>query len=368
MTGLLILLAIGAAIFWATMVAHVAWMLAHPPRRTYASAVARGRPGEPSELDPPRAFQSWTFRSRGFEFPVWDIAGDDPAGPIVILTHGWADSRIGGLVRVNAIAPHASRVILWDLPGHGEAPGVCRLGTAEVKDLRALMDVVGEKRRDEETQRRSDQSPERERRVGAPAPLVLYGWSLGAGVSIVVARDDARIAAVIAESPYRLPATPARNVLRARALPHRLTLPPALWLLGMLFRVGPQFRPRQENAESAEGAKGRGEEQELRDSIPGREPEPGFPRDSAPSAPSAFSLPFDRAAHAGALPCPLLVLHGTDDEVCPIEDGRAIAAAAPAGRIVEVAGGRHNDLWTEPANTERCEKAVVELLTNRDYR
>lgn len=330
MTGLLILLAIGAVIFWATMVAYVAWMLTHPPRRTYASAVARARPGEPSELEPPRAFASWTFRSRGLEFPVWDIAGDDPGGPVVILTHGWADSRIGGLARVPAIAPHASRVILWDLPGHGEAPGVCRLGTREAGDLRVLLETVGERRTD------------------SPTALVLYGWSLGAGVSIVVARDDPRVAAVIAESPYRLPATPARNVLRARALPHRLNLPPAMWLLGTLFGVGPQY-PRTARVSKRRGAM-----------TPGSTPL-AHARGSSNGHTPALQL-FDRAAHAAALPCPLLVIHGTDDEVCPIEDGRAIAAAAPAGRIVEIAGGRHNDLWTEPANAERCADAVRRFL------
>lgn len=250
MTGLLILLATGLALCWASAVVYVAWMLTHPPRRTYASAVARGRPGEPSELVPARRFESWTFKSRRLEFPVWEIEGDDAAGPAVILTHGWADSRIGGLVRVPAIAGAASRVILWDLRGHGEAPGVCRLGTAEVEDLEALVELVkGQRGRGAEG--RSD-GASRHQGVGASsrdaetaASVVLYGWSLGAGVSIVVAARqgrDGRIAGVIAESPYRVPATPARNVLRARGLPHRGVLEPALWMVGVLLGVGPRFK------------------------------------------------------------------------------------------------------------------------------
>jgi pimeloyl-ACP methyl ester carboxylesterase len=240
---------------------------------------------------------------------VWEIEGDDPAGPVVILTHGWADSRIGGLARANAVAAVASRLILWDLAGHGESPGVSHLGTAEITDLGALVDLL--------------RSPGRQQ--SGNSPIVLYGWSLGAGVSIVVAaRSTAHIAAVVAESPYRLPETPALNVLRARSLPHRLTLAPALWLVGALTGVGPGFRP--------------------------------------PSAPSPRTSVFDRAVHAARLTCPLLVLHGTDDEVCPIEDGRAIAAAAPKATLGEIPGARHNDLWTEPQHAERAAAAVQSFV------
>lgn len=293
MTGLLTLLAIGLTIFWIVAVVYVAWTLTHPPRRTYASAVARGRPGDPSELPgPPRPWSAWTFRTRGLELPVWEIRGDDPGGPTVVLTHGWADSRIGGLVRVPFLAPHVARVVLWDLPGHGEAPGISRLGTAEVDDLRALLEHLG---------------PD-------AAPVVLYGWSLGAGVSVAAAARGAEIAGVVAEAPYRLPETPARNVVRARGLPWRTNLAPAFWILGTLFGVGPRWRG------------------------------------------------FDRAAWAARLRCPLLVLHGDCDVVCPAEDGRALAAAAPSGRLVAVADGGHNTLWTDPVMAGECAAAVGSFL------
>jgi pimeloyl-ACP methyl ester carboxylesterase len=207
--GFLLLLTLGLMLLWAVVVAWTAWMLTHPPRRTYASAVARGLPGTPSELRPARTFESWTFSGAGIDLPVWDIVGDDPAGPVVILTHGWASSRVGMLPRAMGLAPMVSRLVLWDLPGHGEAPGRCSLGRREAGSLHSLLDEVKE--------------------PGGP-PLVLCGASLGAGVSLEVAggRDD--IAAVIAEAPYRHRETPARNVLVARGLPHRFTLGPALAL------------------------------------------------------------------------------------------------------------------------------------------
>lgn len=288
--GLVLLLALGLAIVWISAVGNVAWMLTHPPRRTYASAVARGRPGEPSELPgPSRRFEEWEFESRGLAVPVWEIAGDRPEGPTIVLSHGWADSRIGGLMRVAALAPLASRLVLWDLPGHGEAPGASRLGTAEVQDLAALLERLG------------------------GGQVVLYGWSLGAGVAIAAAHGRSNVTAVIAESPYRLAATPARNVLRARGLPHGLILGPALRALGLTF-------------------------------------------------PGLGDRAFDRSALAAELPCPLLVLHGDTDVVCPAEDGRAIAAAAPRGELAVIEGGGHNDLWTNQALAERCTAAIAGFL------
>jgi pimeloyl-ACP methyl ester carboxylesterase len=295
-TDLLLLLGIGAAALWGVAVAYVAWMLTHPPRRTYAAAVARGRPGDPSELALPRRFETWTLEHAGLRLPVWDIPGDDPAGPVVVLIHGWADSRIGGLARIGALAPVASRVILWDLPGHGIAPGTCSLGLHELEFFRQLIATVrggGDAR--------------------AELPLVLFGWSLGAGLALAAAAGGPSIAAVIAESPYRLPATPARNVLRARALPWRLNLGPALFLVGAL-NGDPFFRG------------------------------------------------FDRAPSAARVRCPILILHGAEDAVSPMEDARAIAAAAPRAQLVEVPGAGHNNLWTDPAPAAACTRAVREFL------
>ncbi|GIK19872.1 MAG: hypothetical protein AMXMBFR77_05900 [Phycisphaerales bacterium] len=296
----MLLLFVGLVLLWAATVAWTAWLLTHPPRRTIAWAISRGVPADPSQMPAPRRFGEWTFRTRGLDLPVWDVQGDDPGGPVVVMTYGWSDSRIGALRRLEAVAPVASRVIVWEQEGHGDphdVPGLCRLGTREPDDLCALLERIDDGGR-------------------GPAGVVLFGWSLGAGASIVAAaREGARrrVRAVIAEAPYRFAPTPARNVLRLRGMPWRATLMPAMWLIGVVQRNPPNW---------------------------------------------GTGRAFDRAAHAARLACPLLVLHGTDDEVSPVRDGREIAAAAPRGRIVEIEGGRHNTLWTDDGQRASAEAAV----------
>lgn len=309
-TGLLIILLEGFAVLYVV----VTWMfvrrLRRPPRRTYASAVSRGRPGDPGELPTPRAFRAWTFRVttsgarvwRDTELPVWEIDGDDPSGPVVIMSPGWGDSRVGALARVPALAPVCSRIIAWDPPGQGEAPGLCPLGTREHEAIVELVDRALEPA--------SGEAP-------AARGVVLYGWSLGAGNSIVAAANAEparRILGVIAEAPYRLPWTPAFNVTRLAGMPYRLNGPVAFALMGVRLGVGPTWRG------------------------------------------------FDRAEHAARLRVPLLVLHGDADPVCPIDDGREIAHAAARGRIIETPAAAHNDLWTDDRFATRCAEAVQTFI------
>lgn len=288
--GLIVLLAAGLAVFWAFLTGYTARLLTRPPRRTYAWAVSRALPGDPGEASPPRRFRSWTFASRGLSLAAWDIEGERPDAPVVIFTHGWGESRLSVLPRLAALAPACSRIIAWDLPGHGESPGSCTLGGPEEADLRALV----ERARDDK-------------------PLVLAGFSLGAGVSIAAAAA-ARPAAVIAEAPYRMPVTPARNVLRLRGLPWRLNLPPALAWIGVRAGFGPAWRARV----------------------------------------------FDRAALARDLRCPLLVIVGALDQICPPEEARAIAGEG--GRFQFVPGAGHLDLWTRPDAADAAGRAVREFL------
>lgn len=296
---LLFLLLLGLIAAWGALIVYTYRALTSPPRRTYASALARGRPGDPSQLPPSprtpgtqRIFEAWTFPSSAGPLHVWDMPGDDPDGPVVVMCHGWGDSRIGALTRAPGLLPSCSRLVMWDMPGHGESPGRCALGLRETDHLLDLFTHVADQR-----------------------PLVLFGWSLGAGVAIAAAvRAPRRIRAVIAESPYRLAHTPAHNVLTLMGIPHRPNLRPALWLVRWLSGKGANF----------DG--------------------------------------FDRAALAKHLSCPLLVIHGEQDNVSPVADARDIAHAAPDATILCLPEAGHHGLWTDPATLETCGNAVRKLL------
>ena len=56
---------------------------------------------------------------------------------------------------------------------------------------------------------------------------------------------------------------------------------------------------------------------------------------------------WNSLARIAALSAPLLILHGREDELIPIEQGRQLFAAAPSKskRLREIKGGHHTDLW-----------------------
>jgi uncharacterized protein len=54
---------------------------------------------------------------------------------------------------------------------------------------------------------------------------------------------------------------------------------------------------------------------------------------------------FDSAKKAPGIRKPVLVAHGTDDEVIPFALGRRLAALFPNARFVPLENGRHNDLF-----------------------
>lgn len=131
--------------------------------------------------------------------------------------------------------------------------------------------------------------------------IVLLGASMGAGIAIAAAakaEGDVRrgIVGVIAEGPYRYWDDPLHNVFKK----HRYPRWPIIPLAGGWLRL------------TARGFKD-----------------------------------FDRAGYAARLGCPLLVLHGSEDRLCPITSARQIAEAAPAGEFIEIEGGGHDDLPCE---------------------
>lgn len=311
--GLILLLLLGLVLALALGV----WMTAHhlrrPPRKTYAWALGRNLPGDPSELERSLEFDELSLDLRGDDpllrgfglSPVWDIAGDDPDGPVIVWTPGWGDSRVGSLARVRWLAPVARRVIVWDSPGQGEAGGKWPMAVREDRMLVRLAEWAHETYRSD---------------------LVLAGSSMGAGLSMVGAatlaerQSEVRVIGVIAEAPYGMPQTPAQNYLRAIGHPHNWNIRAVYALMGWRLGAG---------ADWSKAHDGKG---------------------------------FDRVAWAGRLRCPLLVVHGDQDVISPPEDGRAIAARAERGSLAMIEGAGHNNLWLRPEYASRCASAVGEFV------
>lgn len=59
--------------------------------------------------------------------------------------------------------------------------------------------------------------------------------------------------------------------------------------------------------------------------------------------PLALRLELNNLERVRRLEAPLLVLHGTDDDVVPFRLGQEVAGAAPRGELVAIAGAGHND-------------------------
>lgn len=290
MLGLLILFLFAAAIITLVVAGGTILRLRHPPRFTFAAALARGLPTEPREAG--LAGRECILQlSDGSESPGWIVQGQstDPRAPVVVLTHGWGESRYLSLIRAGQLAPAAAALVLYDLRAHGDARSPrADLGTTEVADLLAVvgqLDALG----------------------AAPgAPVVLAGHSIGAGISIAAAaRANAAgtdlksrsIRGVIGDGAYRLGMDPIHGYFRANRWP----VYPFLWPVALYLHFFVQ----------------RGSD-------------------------------FDRAGHASRLACPLLLLHGERDTICAIASARAIAEAVPdtrsGSRLVLFPEGTHLDL------------------------
>ncbi|MEE2682131.1 MAG: alpha/beta fold hydrolase [Planctomycetota bacterium] len=124
------------------------------------------------------------------------------------------------------------------------------------------------------------------------APRILIGHSLGAVLAIrTAARWPDEVDGVLALAPYRWVRTPIARTLGMRGLP-------AGRLADVIGRL----------------------------------------------CTSGRFLRLDTVDDARAMTQPLVVLSGTEDPICPTEEARAIARAAPRGEFEDVESVRHGDL------------------------
>jgi len=68
-----------------------------------------------------------------------------------------------------------------------------------------------------------------------------------------------------------------------------------------------------------------------------------------PLAPALVPDRFDNLSKIAALTCPIVIVHGTRDEVVPFEMGRRLATAGRNVRFIPLEGRTHNDLPELPS-------------------
>ncbi|MBL4700923.1 MAG: alpha/beta fold hydrolase [Phycisphaeraceae bacterium] len=145
--------------------------------------------------------------------------------------------------------------------------------------------------------------------------FVLVGSSMGAGITlhagVLDQQHHKRVMGVILDGPYRYALQPVAGHLRMKKIPTE----PFCFLANLMLRLRLW----------------------------------------------SFSR-YDRTIQAAQLNCPLLVLHGSDDPICPASSGKAIADAATDGRYVEIAGGVHGGL---PLVDEQSYHAAIEEFLTR---
>lgn len=252
------------------------------------------------------------------------VVGVSSAAPPLVLLHGigsnarsWAE-QLAGLGDVR-------RVLAWDAPGYGDSTPVAppRPTAADyAARLARFLDGLGLDR------------------------IVLLGHSLGALVagSFTAARPE-RVERLILASP----------ALGHRTDPAAPLPPPAQGRLDDLAALGPagfaaKRAPRLLSAKAtpAEIARARDTMAEIR---------PGGYRQAV-----AMLAQGDLRADAGAVAVPTLVLSGAEDSVTPPAGSRALTAATPNARYLEIEGAGHLSYLERPV---AFNAAVHEFLSAR---
>ena len=181
--------------------------------------------------------------------------------PAIAYGHGHASDRRQWLGSAVAVHDAGFAQLLFDFTGRGESDGeVITLGAHEAADLRSALDALAAR-------------PEVD-----PLRLAVGGTGMGAAAAIFLAADDARVKALVLDSPFAELTQLANRALAAHHLP-------AVLLRPVLFEVA------------------------------------GWRAHYAP----ASVRPVDAIRKVKV---PILLFYGDKDRLIPIEDAKALKAAA----------------------------------------
>jgi uncharacterized protein len=159
----------------------------------------------------------------GITLRGWKVRPQNPNGSWVLVFHGVADNRVGGIGQAELLLRAGYSVVMMDARAHGASDGaMATYGWLERRDTKAIVDalILSESNRYTNDQLASgrwrlvpvpDSVPESELvkppdpRLpvpGAPTHIFALGESMGAGIALQSAGYDPRIGAVVAEAPF----------------------------------------------------------------------------------------------------------------------------------------------------------------------
>ncbi len=214
--GLIILFLSALLLIWGFLVGILVHELMHPPRHTAGWALAHRRPVDPEQVG--YHFSSPTTFSVGSHvLPTWIVQGHPSKvsdARTIIFVHGWGQSRLDMLPLLSTYSRYSNRIVLYDLPGHGEAGGASSLGSQDVENLLGLLTQI------------DDES------------YVLVGCSMGAVIALAAAAHSdpmaGRISSVIAYGVYLDFHKTLIARLRKSNYPARPISDVALWIMKLL--------------------------------------------------------------------------------------------------------------------------------------
>ncbi|NSX56532.1 alpha/beta hydrolase [Parasulfitobacter algicola] len=230
-------------------------------------------PLDPTEVDPtgfnvPGLIANELTADDETRLVIW-TRNPDPGKPVIVYFHGNASNLANRIHRFDLFATQGYGLVALGYRGSSGSGGKARQSLIEADALvmyKALPDLV---------------------QITTDTPVVLYGESIGAAVSIQLAKT-------IRQNNFR---KPAALVLEApfTALPH------------VVVHLYPWLKPIT-----------------------------GIMVNKWPSE-----------ATIDQIDSPLLILHGVNDQLIPVQMGRDLLAASGADdkQMIEVAGAGHNDVW-----------------------
>jgi non-heme chloroperoxidase len=269
----------------------------------------RAFPVSAPQLDPPETFIALASGPRLHAI----VRGE---GPAVLLVHGLPGQASEWRATSELLAAHGRRAIAIDRLGYGHSDardGDDFTFAANARELRELLDALD------------------------LTDVTLVGWSYGGGTAMTAAHQQA----ADAQAKPRI----ARVVLVGSVGPGgERRGPPAL--VRVLFS-GPVLRwvrsipPLSRELQRAMSANAFSEQPQPDWWLPGLAANLAQPKTQRAFMGESAQMPSQAVPDTKGLELPILVIHGDDDRLVPIEVGRSLAHDNSRAELVEVRGGSH---------------------------